>query len=165
MRRFCFGNPFDVEEMPDDPCEKAKILLQRISGKSAEVTDLSGAAPGPAPDNVPILLAAHSPKQRELLAAAGKRGTGALYFDGPWSTWFDKDLCDYYTLKLVEDDDDQPAEVLGACISEAGNKEAMEQWLQMLDAEVDGIGTLQVMIRVTPPTVLGEPERLEGELE
>ena len=62
-----FGNPFDVENIPEDPCERARILLHRIGGKSAEVTDLN---------HDPVLLAAHSPKQRKLLAAAGERGTG-----------------------------------------------------------------------------------------
>lgn len=91
---------------------------------------------------------------------------GALYFDGPWSTWFDGDHVDYYTLKLAEGDGDAAsAEVLGTCISEAGNTAAMEQWLGMLDGEVEGVGNLQVMIRVTQPTAAEQPRMLEGELE
>jgi hypothetical protein len=149
--------------MPKDPVDRAKVLLSRIAGKSAIVSDIAAEMreKEEGVGDTPILLIAHSPAQLVELSAAANRGGGALYFDGPWPTWFERKLEDYYTLKLAEEG--ESAVVLGVCISEAGTQGAMDKWLEALERAEPAVGGLQAMIRVTPPPLVGEGGDVEVE--
>jgi hypothetical protein len=77
MRRFAFQNPFEVEDVPEDPLERSRMLLQRIAGKTSAVEEIGDG---------PVLLTAQSPLQSEQLQKWCSDPSAELYIDGPWRT-------------------------------------------------------------------------------
>jgi len=120
MRRFSFTNPFLPAEMPDDPLERAKILLARIGGKNAAIQVLQD-------EDDKRLMLAMTPGQKRIVEDMTADTAGTLQISGPHLTWFEQEQHEYHVLSYYDED---AQAVLGTCLSDTGPPHLAQQTLR-----------------------------------
>lgn len=149
MRRFRFVNPFAIAVIPDDPCELAKCILDRIGGKHGETCVIT-----PGDDYV---VCSHTPQQEKLLGQlcadviAGSAGVGVeVCIDGPVKTWFDGKHVNYLVMSCDHGDNAaSSSQVLGCAITSSGDAESVKGWITHMANVVDGFDALPLSIRIS----------------